>query len=134
MLAFEGSPIRKLAPELDAAKVEEHEKLLNDSQYKHLCAIRTCMKDLGHKLFEMTPKMFIEDVFDCCRFMLDSPEWGDYSFISGSQKGPGRRPWRLLLQSRCLRHGVDREFWTPISRIIGHSGVSGVQYSYNAVV
>ena len=39
MLAFEGSPIRKLAPELDAAKVEEHKKLLNDSQYKHLCAL-----------------------------------------------------------------------------------------------
>ena len=75
MLAFEGSPIRKLAPELDAAKVEEHEKLLNDSQYKHLCAIRTCMKDLGHKLFEMTPEMFIEDIFECCRFMLDSPDW-----------------------------------------------------------
>ena len=80
MLAFEGSPIRKLAPELDAAKVEEHEKLLNDSKYKHLCAIRTCMQDLGHKLFEMTPKMFIEDVFDCSRFMLDSEEWGDYYF------------------------------------------------------
>ena len=80
MLAFEGSPIRKLAPELDAAKVEEHEKLLNDSQYKHLCAIRECMKDLGHKLFEMTPEMFIEDIFECCRFMLDSPDWGDYCF------------------------------------------------------
>ena len=63
MLAFEGSPIRKLAPELDTAKVEEHEQLLNDSQYKHLCAIRTCMKDLGHKLFEITPKMFIGRCF-----------------------------------------------------------------------
>jgi hypothetical protein len=102
MLAFEGSPKRKLAPELDAAKVDEHEKLLNDFQYKHLCAIRSCMKDLGHKLFDMTPKMFINDVFECCRSMLDSPD-----------SGMGR----LLLQSRCLRHGVDREFWTPISRI-----------------
>ena len=32
MLAFEGSPKRKLAPELDAAKVEEHDKLLNDAK------------------------------------------------------------------------------------------------------
>ena len=47
MLAFEGSPIRKLAPELDTAKVEEHEQLLNDSQYKHLCAIRDMHERLG---------------------------------------------------------------------------------------
>jgi hypothetical protein len=66
MLAFEGSPKRKLAPELDAAKVGEHENLLNDSQYKHLRAIQSYMKDLGHKVFDMTPKMFIDAIFETC--------------------------------------------------------------------
>jgi hypothetical protein len=80
MFAFEGNPKRKLAPDLDAAKVEEHENLLNEAQYKYLRAIRLCMKDLGYKAFDMTPKMFIDDVFETCKFMLDSPEWGDYCF------------------------------------------------------
>jgi hypothetical protein len=77
MLTFEGSPKRKLAPDLDAAKVEEHKKLLNDAQYKHLRAIRLCMKDLGHKAFDVTPRMFIDDVFETCKFMLDSPARDD---------------------------------------------------------
>jgi hypothetical protein len=34
ILAFEGSLKRKLASDMDAVKFEEHEKLLNDAQYK----------------------------------------------------------------------------------------------------
>jgi hypothetical protein len=38
------------------------------------------MEELGHKAFDMTPKMFVDDVFETCKEILDTPAWGDYCF------------------------------------------------------
>ena len=62
MLAFEGSPLKKLSLE-DPDEHDAHENLLNTAMIKHLHVINWCMSDLGSRAYRMTPKMFLEDVY-----------------------------------------------------------------------
>jgi hypothetical protein len=71
MIAFTSSPKKKLAPDLDAAKIEEHKNLLNQAMSKHVRAIRLCMKDLGYTAYNLIPKMLVDDVYGTCKFMLN---------------------------------------------------------------
>ena len=63
MLAFEGSPLKKLSLE-DPDEHDAQEKLRNTAMIKHLHVINWCTGDLGSKAFRMTPKMFLEDVYE----------------------------------------------------------------------
>ena len=79
MLAFEGSPLKKLSLE-DPDEHDAHENLLNTAMIKHLHVINWCMSDLGSRAFRMTPKMFMEEVYETSQQMLDNDEWGDFCF------------------------------------------------------
>ena len=61
MLAFKGSPLRKIDFGSEQDKQEAHERLLNTAMIKHLHAINWCMSDLGSRAYHMTPEMFLED-------------------------------------------------------------------------